>query len=84
MRCRYFLFFFCWILYKMFFCNFFVVKEKCDFIVRRIFCFGRSDGLWYKEILFMFIIYINIIDVCIVIFVCNDFIGEEVLFYRWR
>ena len=29
-------------------------------------------------------IYTNIIDACTAIFVCNDFIGEEALSYRWR
>ena len=77
-------FFFCRILYKTFFRNLFVAKEKCDSIARRTFCFGRSDGLWHKEILFTFTIYTNIIDACTAIFVCNDFIGEEALSYRWR
>lgn len=77
-------FFFCRISYKKICCSLFIAKEKCDFIARRAIYTRRSICLWHKKNLLTFAIYTNIINACPTIFVCNDFIRKETVYYRWR
>ena len=61
-----------------------VADKKGEFMINNGELLRDADTLCFSFVGFTFTIYTNIIDACTAIFVCNDFIGEEALSYRWR
>ena len=59
-------------------------KKNVILLQEEPFILGEVSVYGIKKNLLTFAIYTNIINACPTIFVCNDFIRKETVYYRWR